>query len=185
MLFPLLLRKKSKWPYALLSVFTVGLYLPFYNPEAHLFTALSNYSKHWYANDSIFFLLRLLWQNNWTGRIVIAVIFAGIYGYAYWKVSRVEIAGLIAVGSFLILAPTFHPWYVLWIMPFLMVSFHPAWLWMTMANILYYHILIDYFEQGIWHENLWIKTIIHIPFWVLVLISWVNMRRRNYENIVD
>lgn len=48
-------------------------------------------------------------------------------------------AGALAVGTYLLLVPTsMHPWYVLWIVPFLCVSPSPPWLFFSGAVVLAY-----------------------------------------------
>jgi Glycosyltransferase family 87 len=48
-------------------------------------------------------------------------------------------ASTLAVGSYLLLVPTaMHPWYVVWIVPFLCVRPSPAWLWFSGAVSLSY-----------------------------------------------
>jgi alpha-1,6-mannosyltransferase len=48
-------------------------------------------------------------------------------------------ASALAVGAYLLLVPTaLHPWYVMWIVPFLCVQPSPAWLWFSGAVTLSY-----------------------------------------------
>lgn len=48
-------------------------------------------------------------------------------------------ASTLAIGSYLLLVPTaMHPWYVVWIVPFLCVRPSPAWLWFSGAVSLSY-----------------------------------------------
>jgi alpha-1,6-mannosyltransferase len=48
-------------------------------------------------------------------------------------------ASSLAIGSYLLLVPTaMHPWYVVWIVPFLCVRPSPAWLWFSGAVVLSY-----------------------------------------------
>ena len=48
-------------------------------------------------------------------------------------------ASMLAVGSYLLLVPTaMHPWYVMWVVPFLCVRLSPAWLWFSGAVTLSY-----------------------------------------------
>ncbi len=48
-------------------------------------------------------------------------------------------ASALAVGAYLLLVPTaMHPWYVMWMVPFLCVRPSPAWLWFSGAVTLSY-----------------------------------------------
>jgi hypothetical protein len=176
MLFPLLLRKHRRWPYLLLVLSTVLFYIPFLVPDARLFTGLSIYTRTWEANASVFYVLKALFGGAQTAKFTIGSIFIGIYIYTYRSISDFETACFIVLGSFLILAPTLHPWYILWMIPFLMVRFNRAWLYLSMASTAYYHVLIDYFGKNIWQAQLWIKCLIYIPFFVFLIISAMKKR---------
>ena len=130
-LFPLLLRRAHKWPYLIPVCLTILFYAPFYSSDFHLFTGLAAYSKAWQANDSIFFVLKILFKKSFTGKIFIIFIFLGIYLYTYSKISSFHKACFTTLGSFLILSPTLHPWYLLWIIPFLV-----SWATMIIKEIL-------------------------------------------------
>ena len=173
-LFPLLLRHRNKWPYLVLVAMTILFYVPFYSADSHLFTGLSVYSKTWQANDSIFYALNLLLNNPFTAKMVVAFIFFTVFLYVYIKISDFPKACFAALGSFLILLPTLHPWYVLWIIPFLVITPNRAWIWLTMSTAAFYHILIDYFEKDVWQEQIWIKCLIYIPFFVLLVLPYIK-----------
>jgi hypothetical protein len=181
LLFPLLLRNKSKWPYLVLVFFTVLFYIPFYHPDDHLFTGLTVYSQIWRANDSIFYIIHFLTQNLFASKAVIGIIFLSIYGFTYFKIADFRSAAFMTLSSFLILSPTFHPWYILWVIPFLVLSFNKAWLWLTMGIVVYYHVLIDYFKTDIWREEMWVKVLIFIPFFIFLAISHFQMKRRSHD----
>jgi len=176
-LFPLLLRRQKKWPYLVLMLLTTLFYLPFYNTETHLFTGLSVYTRTWEANASIFYLLKLLLKDLQATKFLIILIFLSIYLYAYRSISKFETACFVTLGSFLLLTPTLHPWYILWVIPFLVITPNRAWLYLTMASTAYYHVLIDYFEKDLWQEQLWIKHLIYLPFFALLILEYLKKRR--------
>ena len=180
-LFPLLLRHKTKWPYLMVFVAAVLFYLPFYSPDDHLFTGLTVYSDIWRANDSIFFIIHSLTQNLFASKAVTGVIFLSIYGLIYFKATDFMSAAFMALGSFLILSPTFHPWYILWVIPFLVINRNRAWLWLTMGIVVYYHVLIDYFVTDVWQEQMWVKIIIFLPFFIFLVIPVISNRQRHRD----
>ena len=73
------------------------------------------------------------------------------------------------VGAALLLTTTVQPWYLLWIVPFLCFFPNRAWLLLTGLTMLAYHVLIRYHTEGIWSETLWIKLVIYIPFYLLLI----------------
>jgi alpha-1,6-mannosyltransferase len=177
MLFPFLVRNQKKWPYLLLVGIILVSYAVFFHPEHHLFTGLMGYTRHWHANDSVFFLLRTVFSHVMTAKVIILVVFLGFYGTTYKRVPGFVPAGFMVMGAYLILSPTLHPWYTLWILPFIIFNPNRAWIWLTMAVTLYYHVLIGYIETGTWQEELWVKGLIYIPFFVLLASSALNRKR--------
>jgi len=78
--------------------------------------------------------------------VAMILLFALIAGVVAWigRANRGDTAGMtragaLAVGTYLLLVPTaMHPWYVLWIVPFLCFRPWPAWLYFTGAVTLSY-----------------------------------------------
>ena len=48
-----------------------------------------------------------------------------------------------------------HPWYLLWVLPFLPFFPHPAWLLFSGLIVLAYEVLMDYVHTGVWQEKTW------------------------------
>src|SRR5256712_9055347 len=78
--------------------------------------------------------------------IAMALLFSLMAGILAWigrtnggNAAGMTRAGALAVGTYLLLVPTsMHPWYVLWIVPFLCFRVWPAWLYFTGAVTLSY-----------------------------------------------
>jgi len=47
-----------------------------------------------------------------------------------------------------------------------------------MSTTLYYHGMIVYLEKGVWPESLWIKGIIFVPFFALLVYSGIVRLKR-------
>jgi len=82
----------------------------------------------------------------------------------------------VAIGTFLILAPTLHPWYLTWIIPFLCFNNNRAWLVLTGTVICYYFMNHELFSQMIWYNNEWVWKEVHwlklpeyLPFYGLLI----------------
>jgi hypothetical protein len=80
-------------------------------------------------------------------------------------------------GLMLLLTPTLHPWYLLWIIPFLI--FVPNWSWLafTLLIQLSYVVLIDYARDSIWEESIWILLAQYIPFILLLTYEYIDRRK--------
>jgi hypothetical protein len=79
------------------------------------------------------------------------------------------VSAFVLTGTFLLLTPTLHPWYVLWIIPF--VVFLPRWSWLIFTFLvqLSYQVLKQYQINGIWEEQSWILLIEYVPFYSLLI----------------
>src|SRR5216684_3186278 len=84
-------------------------------------------------------------------------------------------AGTLAVGSYLLLVPTaMHPWYVVWVVPFLCVRPSPAWLWFSGAVTLSYVAYVVTPAPLPW----WAWLLEYGPLYALLLASAARLGRR-------
>ncbi len=116
---------------------------------------------------------------------LIVILFAGVLLYfavrfkkdlqVYGKIWYFK-AGIILLGTFILLNPTVHPWYLAWLVPFLVVVPNRAWLLLTGLSGLSYWILVDYSQTGVWQESTWVRLVEYLPFYTLLLYD--ALRRR-------
>ena len=71
-------------------------------------------------------------------------------------------------GAILLLAPTMHPWYLLWMAPLLAIFPHPAWLYLEAGVALSYHALYLANPGEPWQEVPFLKLLEYGPFLVLL-----------------
>jgi succinate dehydrogenase hydrophobic anchor subunit len=84
-------------------------------------------------------------------------------------------AGMVAVAAYLTLVPTaMHPWYAVWILPFLAVRPSPAWLWFSGAVTLSY---LGYAYQPAL-VPLWARAAEFVPLYGLLAWEWWSGRSR-------
>jgi len=91
---------------------------------------------------------------------------------------------IVFMGCLLLVAPVIHPWYLLWILPFIVLhlqaSHNPALtafiIWSLLAWLAYWP-RPDYLMTGIWNENLSLKLIQYIPVWGFLLWGGVRALR--------
>lgn len=103
-----------------------------------------------------------------TARELLLVVFLAVVAVAALRdhdtVDQVARSGLLVLGGALLASAFLQPWYALWLLPFLVVTAGPAWLWLTGTLPLLYVFGID--------GNLpwWVRTGIYGPFFGLVLL---------------
>ena len=81
----------------------------------------------------------------------------------------------IICAAMLILSPVMYPWFLIWIIPFLL--FLPNWSW------LFFTVLVQIFYFGLqndsagWFESSWILLIQYIPFYCLLFFEYFDKRK--------
>ena len=78
---------------------------------------------------------------------------------------------LFAVGAFLVLTPTLHPWYLTWVMPFLAARLHASFLALIALAPLTYWPLTEWQSIGRWEEPAWLWPAVALPFFLLLALE--------------
>ena len=175
-------------------IFTTLLYLPYADAGEKLFSGLLIYTAKWRFNDAIFSLIFSAVTKFWTqntdsalevSKRIIGVIFVSLIVYFIYRFKKdfekegnvwIFKLGLIFFGGFFLLSPTAHPWYLCWLLPFLVVVPNRAWLLLTGLAGLSYWILIDSSKTGIWQETSWVKWVEYSPFYLLLVFDGIRNR---------
>ena len=163
---------RSRRAFIWFPLLTLLGFLPFLDAGPKLFAGLQTYLVKWRFNDAAFALLydalfhtvgsdHALGIARWlsAGFLLLVALWASVrfadpYRAAFW-----------IMGAYLLLSPTLHPWYLLWILPFLPLFAHPAWILFSGLVFLAYEVLIDYSKTGIWTEQAWVKWAQYGPFY--------------------
>jgi hypothetical protein len=95
--------------------------------------------------------------------------------WVVWLAARsglppVELAE-VALGSFLLLSPTLHPWYVLWILPLCALGAAPAWLLLAALSPLGYVPLSGWLSTGTWRDPVWTRLVEHGAVWLCLALT--------------
>lgn len=143
--------RREDWRFPAATAATIGLgYLPY---AAALGAGALGFLPEYFASSedhNIGLRALLTYPFGFTGEVArgvaIALAFAALAAtvVVIGRSARHDVQGLwrasaLAVGAYLLLVPTaMHPWYVMWIVPFLCVHPSPAWLWFSGAVTLSY-----------------------------------------------
>ena len=149
--------------------------LPYASAGELAFRGLSEYALRWRGNDSLFHLLFLLTGSLSRAKFLVAAILTALaLGLLFRKTPPLR-ASFWFLGAILLLTPTVHPWYLLWIAPLLAVFPHPAWLFLQASAALSYHASYIATAGEPWQEVVWIKLLEYGPFFLLLglnLLKW-------------
>lgn len=75
-------------------------------------------------------------------------------------------AGLVVL---LLLSPTFHPWYALWLLPLLPFGRGLAALWLLALAPLFHQAAHHELVEGTWEIAAGLRALVHLPAWILVV----------------
>jgi hypothetical protein len=81
------------------------------------------------------------------------------------------------LGVALVLAPTLHPWYVAWMLPFLALRSSHAWFALAALAPLAHVLAARWQAGGAWREPTWLWPSLALPFFALLAIEWRARRR--------
>lgn len=164
-------RKRS----ALLLFPTLALlaFWPFADAGEKLATGLVTYVQHWHFNAAAYSLLRSALQ-PWDGhaaehaRWLCTALFALVALGVQLRCRDPYRAAFATLGAYVLLSPTVHPWYLLWVLPFLVFFPSPAWLLLSGSIFLAYEVQIGYGSAGVWREKPWVLWAQYAPFFLLL-----------------
>ena len=161
------------------AVLTALLYAPFASAGSNLFAGLATYADVWRFNDGLFRLLAWLTVYPTVAKAIAGLVLVLVITTSVHNEWTLERTAFWVTGAVLILTPTVHPWYLLWMVPLLAIRRNRAWLYLTGSVFLAYYGLGAYRATGVWPEPLWLKLVIYGPFFAMLIIdawrgSWLQ-----------
>ena len=175
---PFMLGRKKAANILLFAAAIVLFYVPFMSAGRKLFQSLTIYVEHWFFNASLYDLFLWVFNDKSAAQrlsaVVLLLIMAGLYVWYLRKDPEERGKALyyvacIGLGSFLLLTPVVHPWYVCWIVPLLVIVPNRAWIFFSGAVFLSYLVLRGYVTTGVWVEDPLVKLAQYLPFYGLLL----------------
>jgi hypothetical protein len=171
----------ARWvrPLAWLAVPLTGLLLvfPYREVGKESFGGLLAYGLRWRANDSLFHLLYEATGSLAVSKLIAAGLFTGLVAWLLYRRARPLRACYISIGAILLLSPTVHPWYLMWLVPYLCFYPSPAWLVLTATIVLSYHAPFLTPPGEPWVELPLFKVLEYVPFFLLAMWSTVSQSR--------
>ena len=159
-------------PVRVLAAFVVTIvafYLPYANAGRGLLGGLGVYAGAWRFNDGLFRVLSWLAISPLAAKLVAAAIVLFVVLQSVRNEWTLERSAFWVTGAVLMLSPTVHPWYLLWMVPLIAIRPNRAWLYLTGSVFLAYYGLGTYRSEGVWPEPWWLKLIIWGPFFALLI----------------
>jgi hypothetical protein len=178
----------GRLPLLYFPLFCLIGYLPFAEIGTDLFAGLGTYLRHWHFNDLAYSALRTglqIWDPGAAlhARWLCTTLLFAIVIYALKYQADPLRTAFWLMGAYTLLSPTLHPWYLLWVLPFMPFFVHAAWVLLCALVFLAYEVLIDCSLTGIWSEKNWVKWAQYAPFYFLLCAAYLRDRLgRNPES---
>lgn len=176
-LFPLWLRRAG-WPRSLWGwlnalaalVLAAACAWPYWAAWPQLLQSLRYYESGWRNNNPSLYAL-LAWFSG-SPQVAAGIGVGVVAGLSIWTAARrldSVRAAYILFAAILMLSTNANPWYFTWLVPFLAFFPNPAWLLLTVLQLLSYHVLIDYQASGAYHFKPFYLWLTYGPFYALLL----------------
>lgn len=175
---PALVRRSGWVPLLGFTATIALLYLPYVSVGPSLFAGLATYGEHWWFMQGAFTGLEVLAGDPVRARQLAGVLVVGVVGGTIVKKVDLETALFWTLGAGMILTPTFHPWYVLWMLPLAALRQNRAWLLLCGLTFLGYFGVSSYQTGGDWLQPGWLRTALWLPFFILLLHDFVRPGHR-------
>ena len=170
---PALVRRRGLAALAGFVATVVLLYAPYAGAGTAVFDGLRTYSEHWWFMKGPFAVLETVTGDPLRARGFAGVIVVGVIGWTTWKSFELDRTLLWVLGTGMILTPTLHPWYVLWILPMAILRRSRAWLLLSGLAFIGYFGLGSYQDTGQWSQPGIVRAALWLPFLaVLIHDSW-------------
>lgn len=168
----------------LLSVPLVAI--PFGAPLLNGIDTLRLYVQNWEFSGFSFRLLRTLFNSGSQARLLVLTLFCCIVASQWWALRQtaVTLARLVTscralLLAFLLLTPTLHPWYALYLVAFIPLAPSAPAIVLSWSILLSYQVVGSYHLNGVWHESSVISFYIWLaPVSALLLRAVFFLRRK-------
>ncbi len=141
------------------------------------FDGLFAYDLRWRANDSLFHFLYAITGSLDVSKLIAGVVVAALIGWLLYRRVPPLRASYLTIGTILLMSPTVHPWYIMWLVPYLCFFPNPAWLMLTATVALSYHAPFLAPPGEPWKELTLFKVLEYAPFFLLAAWSAFSRKR--------
>lgn len=168
------LRRGASLLAAALLTILVG-YVPFLQAGHWLLDSMWVMATTWYFNGSLATVLAVMLPIP-AAHIVLAVLLAAlVLASTRWGGGFLQRC-LLAFAAFVVCTPTLYPWYLFWILPFLVLLPDSSLLALALLVPMVELVLIGFRAEGTWILALWVRVAEYLPFFGL--LGFGALRRR-------
>lgn len=151
--------------------------LPYVGAGDAIFAGLVEYVRRWSFHPGPHALLALLPGGGTMARWAAGLAVGAVALAAAWRRWSLERALFWTLGAGLLLSPTLHPWYLLWILPLAALRGSRGWILFTGLAFLSYAHLDRFLATGQWPQPAWLAALMWVPPLALLAVDAARGRR--------
>lgn len=177
---PMLLWGRGVRGWVTFAAVMLALTVPYFSEWRAILEAVWLFGATRSFNGPIYQVAAWILPGRVAANVLVALVFAMIWGRAFWLVVkgvavRWQMAGLVLM-SLVILAPTVHFWYLVWVLPWVALQPRASWLSLSLTGSVYFLVWTQASEG--WGLPLWARVAFWAPFFVLIV--WEYLGRRSF-----
>lgn len=120
---------------------------------------LAEYARRWSFNPGPHRLISDLSGGPDAARWAGGAAVAGVVAWAAWKRWTLDRTLLWTIGAGLLVSPTLHPWYLLWMLPLAALRGSRGWILFTGTALLGYWHYDTFLATGAWPQPAWLSAL--------------------------
>ncbi|MDH4129666.1 MAG: hypothetical protein OEV44_12975 [Spirochaetota bacterium] len=194
---PFYYKKVSFRYFIIYFIIIISFYIYYF--DKNLFIGLFTYSRDWEYNSFLYKGLSYFFNFSYrffshdiiipdflkqVPKLILGIIFLWIY-WKKWKEVLNDDSLFVknfyyVIGCLLLFSPVFHPWYISYILPILVIYYSKSWIIFSGLISLSYITLIGYnkLDPTTWQENIYVVFIEYIPLYSFFIIDYLRSKRK-------
>ncbi len=162
------------------------IYAPYLTAGSKTFEQMLNYARYWYFNGALYYIFDSFLPQK-LNRTLLLLSTVGVSIVAgLLRRTKLESRLLIPLGGYFLLSPTLYPWYLIWLIPWLLFSPNSYWLWWITSTIYTAHAVhLVYLNEGIWMPPLWSSVLQILPIPILIYLQTRNFWLKQLKILID
>lgn len=142
-------------------------------PDVPVFAGLAHFTQDFQVNDALWWLVdptaRGSGFHEWTAAAVCLAL--AVYFRRDWRRGM-----LWTLGAALLLGPSVHAWYVVWILPVAVWRGAGGWVVFSVSVFGYYLLWeVNHASGRPWEEPIWLRLLVYLP--PLIAVGWARFVR--------
>ena len=111
------------------------------------------------------------------GRVAALIVLLGV-ALAVWRYRWPPVRSAAwLLTAIIVMSPTVHPWYLLWVVPLAVQPKAPFWLrWLCAVHVLGFWSPAQEADLGVWRDELWVRLVVW-GSWAGVCVWWLSGHR--------